>query len=170
MPSKGKKGQAALEYLLTYGWAILIIAAVIAIIIGSGMFSPKNSAANYAVSPPQMPVNGFMMTGESGDILLKVNLSNNFGYKIRVDGITVTYRDGTKFFDKSDTLAQGDSRIYTFTLSEMDSYPGRGTTARVDLKVDLTNCYGAVNPDCMPNVGGTSATSTIPVYIIGYVE
>jgi hypothetical protein len=167
-----KKGQAAVEYLLTYGWAILIIAAVIAIIIGSGMFSPKNSAANYAISPPQMPVNSFLMTGESGDIIMKVNLSNNFGYKIQIDGITLLYRDGTLHFKPTNgKLNQGDSRIYTFNLSSMASHPGRGITARIDMRLNLTNCYEAINPDCKPNVeDGTLTTSTIPIFIIGYVE
>jgi hypothetical protein len=171
-----RKGQASLEYLLTYGWAILIIAAVIAIIIGSGIFSPKNSAANYAISPPQMPINSFLMTGSDANTVLLLNLSNNFGYKVKITGITLTYRDATVTIPESDTLGQGGSMKYSFDLNAMRNpdgavtYPGRGTTAKVDMRVDFTNCYEPINTGCAASVGSTPATSTIPIYIIGYVE
>ncbi len=38
----GKKAQSAMEYLMTYGWAILIIAVVLAALYSLGLF---NSAA-----------------------------------------------------------------------------------------------------------------------------
>ncbi len=36
-----KRGQAATEFLTTYGWAILILLIVIALIYGLNLFSPK---------------------------------------------------------------------------------------------------------------------------------
>ncbi len=170
------KGQASLEYLLTYGWAILIIAAVIAIIIGSGIFSPKNSAANYAISPPQMPVSSFLMAGTDGNTVLALNLSNNFGYKVEITGITLSYRDATHTFTEYDTLRQGESKVYRFNLNQMSgpsgvTYPGKGTTAKVDMQVDFTNCYEPINSGCLLTMqDGTSTTSIIPIYIVGYVE
>jgi hypothetical protein len=38
-----KKAQAALEYLMTYGWAILVIVIVIAALYALGVFTPKAS-------------------------------------------------------------------------------------------------------------------------------
>jgi hypothetical protein len=179
MPIMPKKGQASLEYLLTYGWAILIIAAVIAIIIGSGIFSPKNSAANYAVSPPQLPVNGFLMTGTDGNTVFKINLSNNFGYKIQITGITLNYRDGTYTYSPSppNRLTQGQSIVYSFDLNNIKTksgsptYPSRGTTGKIDVRLDYTNCYEPINANCdKTTADGTDTTSTIPIYIVGYVE
>ena len=40
-----KKAQAALEYLMTYGWAILVIVIVIAALYALGIFTPKASVA-----------------------------------------------------------------------------------------------------------------------------
>ena len=166
-----RKGQASLEYLMTYGWAILIITVVIAIIIGSGMFSPKNSAANYAISPPQMPVSSFLMNGSDTGTTLSLNLSNNFGYKIKITGITLTYRDATLSVPEADTLNQGASQVYRFSLNTMATYPAKGTTAKVDMKVNFTNCYEPINSGCAATLtDGSPATSSIPIYIIGYVE
>ncbi len=38
-----RKGQAAMEYLMTYGWAILIIVVVVAALYAMGVFKPKAS-------------------------------------------------------------------------------------------------------------------------------
>ena len=38
---KTKRSQSALEYMMTYGWAILIIVIVAVIIIQHGYFQPK---------------------------------------------------------------------------------------------------------------------------------
>lgn len=36
-----KKGQAAMEYLMTYGWAILVIIIVLALLLYLGVFTPS---------------------------------------------------------------------------------------------------------------------------------
>lgn len=38
-----KKGQAAMEYLMTYGWAILIIIVVVGALFAMGVFKTKSS-------------------------------------------------------------------------------------------------------------------------------
>jgi hypothetical protein len=39
----GKKAQSALEYMMTYGWAILIIVIVAVILYSMGIFNPSSS-------------------------------------------------------------------------------------------------------------------------------
>jgi hypothetical protein len=41
----GQKLQSAMEYLMTYGWAILILAIVASVLFAIGAFSPGNSAS-----------------------------------------------------------------------------------------------------------------------------
>jgi len=40
-----KKGQAAMEYLMTYGWAILIIIVVVGALFAMGVFKTSSSVA-----------------------------------------------------------------------------------------------------------------------------
>ncbi len=54
------KGQSAMEYLMTYGWAILIIAVVLGALFGLGFFNaanlaPKVAAGSCQVQRPQGP-------------------------------------------------------------------------------------------------------------------
>ncbi len=44
MPNTRPKGQSAMEYLMTYGWAILIIAVVMVALYSLGLFNSANSA------------------------------------------------------------------------------------------------------------------------------
>ena len=41
--TKGKRSQSALEYMMTYGWAILIIVIVAVILYSMGIFNPSSS-------------------------------------------------------------------------------------------------------------------------------
>ncbi|MCL4399276.1 hypothetical protein M1293_02090, partial [Candidatus Parvarchaeota archaeon] len=41
-----KKSQSALEYMMTYGWAILIIVIVAAVLYSLGIFSPSSSISS----------------------------------------------------------------------------------------------------------------------------
>ena len=46
---KGSKSQSALEYMMTYGWAILIIVIVAGVLYSLGIFSPSSSAGNSLI-------------------------------------------------------------------------------------------------------------------------
>ncbi|MFA6048430.1 MAG: hypothetical protein WC792_00590 [Candidatus Micrarchaeia archaeon] len=45
-----KKGQSALEYLVTYGWAILAIVIIAALLVASGVFNPGAIAGSKQCS------------------------------------------------------------------------------------------------------------------------
>ena len=65
---KSKRSQSALEYMMTYGWAILIIVIVAVILYSMGIFNPSSSVTTastgfspFVISstkvtpPPQQP-------------------------------------------------------------------------------------------------------------------
>ena len=64
------KSQSALEYLMTYGWAILIIVIVAVILYSMGLFNPSSSIT-------------FTSSGFS-PFTVSSSLCNNLGYKIAV--------------------------------------------------------------------------------------
>jgi len=47
-----RKGQAATEFLMTYGWAIIIIIIILGILVYLGIFSGKKTCDNVVLSPP----------------------------------------------------------------------------------------------------------------------
>jgi len=90
-----RRAQAAMEYLITYGWAILIMLVVIGVLFYLGIFSPKVVSACSFQSP------GFICyayklaantsNGESGLIL---DLSQTTGHDIKVTGVNCTAIEG----------------------------------------------------------------------------
>ena len=67
---KTKRSQSALEYMMTYGWAILIIVIVAVILYSMGIFNPSSSVT-------------FTSSGFS-PFTVSSSLCNNLGYKIAV--------------------------------------------------------------------------------------
>ena len=67
---KSKRSQSALEYMMTYGWAILIIVIVAVILYSMGIFNPSSSIT-------------FTSSGFS-PFTVSSSLCNNLGYKIAV--------------------------------------------------------------------------------------
>jgi len=51
---KGKKGQAAMEFLMTYGWAILVVLAAIGALSYFGVLKPQQFLPEQCVLVPGM--------------------------------------------------------------------------------------------------------------------
>lgn len=77
------RGQVAAEYLATYGWALLAMFAVVAILLGSGMLGAGRFTAEECTFAPNLPCNfGYFMpvSGQPQKMTLLVNITNTQGY------------------------------------------------------------------------------------------
>ncbi len=83
------KGQSAMEYLMTYGWAILIVIIVVAVLFSLGVFNPSTYTQTTATgfSGFNVPTGSWQLT-DSGTMTLQVN--NAMGSNIRIIGFNVT--------------------------------------------------------------------------------
>ena len=77
------KGQSAMEYLMTYGWAILIVIIVVAVLFSLGLFNPSTFTQTTATgfSGFNAPTGGWQLT--SGGTLT-VQLTNGVGSTINI--------------------------------------------------------------------------------------
>ncbi len=81
---KQLKAQSAMEYLTTYGWAILILAIVLAAIISLNLFNPGQFATQECLLPADFNCLGYFM-GTNGTISL--NIQQTTEYPINVTSI-----------------------------------------------------------------------------------
>jgi len=86
------KGQAALEYLLSYGWAILIVIIVGAALYSLGVFSPGTWTGKRTTGFAQFQVVDFKMD-DGGNVTLI--LGNRVGKTVQLDSINLTLKGGT---------------------------------------------------------------------------
>ncbi len=86
-----RMSQSALEYMMTYGWAILIIVIVAEVLYSLGVFSPSNAVGTTVVG-----FAGFQATAACApNGVLALKLSNGVGYTVNITRFNVTYNGKT---------------------------------------------------------------------------
>jgi len=84
---KMRKGQTAMEYLMTYGWAILIIMVVLAVLFYLGVLNPSGMTPTQCTFPPGFTcVTNKLFT--NGSLYVVVGVGT--GKTIQVNGISCT--------------------------------------------------------------------------------
>ena len=85
------KGQSAMEFLMTYSWAILAIIFVISVIVFTGYFSvgkyQMNECRIHPDLPCLMPVSAYDTAG-GGYLGVKTNITNGMGFNITINSIS----------------------------------------------------------------------------------
>ena len=72
-----KKGQAAMEFLMTYGWALLVVLIAIGALAFFGVLNPSRFLPNSCTIAPGFACTDFAASAASGDIT--VVLQNGLG-------------------------------------------------------------------------------------------
>ena len=80
-----RKGQAALDFLMTYGWAIALMVIVAAVLFALGVFDVSNFVGTKAAGFSGVAVKGWNMDTAG---TLTVKLSNQVGQRVNITGIS----------------------------------------------------------------------------------
>jgi len=84
------RAQAAMEYLVTYGWALVVLFIVIAYLLTSGAFSANSFSAQECVLQPDLYCSPFVIYREGADTKLMFSLTNGLGFPINITSINYT--------------------------------------------------------------------------------
>jgi len=83
------KAQAAMEYLMTYGWAILIVVIVAAALYALGIFSPATYTGTRATGFANIGIpSDWAYFGDTQNF--NVTLQNSLGQAINITGVSAT--------------------------------------------------------------------------------
>jgi hypothetical protein len=141
------KGQTAIEYLMTYGWAILIILIVAGVLAYYGIFAPAGFLGPTARGFGQVQVlNPWSLTAANGALTL--NLENRVGGTIEVTNITYTLTNG------------GTATCF----QAPPTCPNGCITGSTNLTSGSKGVFLATPPAC-PDVGTSGSTYTATVTI-----
>lgn len=103
------KGQSAIEYLATYGWMILAVAAMSGLAYNHIQASCTSSSADFYSDAAE--INQFGITG-SGDFVVSIE---NTGYQeITIKGVNITINKETREYTKSVTISSGKTKQLNF--------------------------------------------------------
>jgi len=89
MKFTNRKGQAAMEFLMTYGWAILVVIAAIAALAYFGVLDPARLLPERCQFPAGVDcIDKPAIDSAASTVTLA--LRNNIGFKMQVDAVTPT--------------------------------------------------------------------------------
>ena len=140
------KGQSALEYLITYGWAILVILVVLAVLWYYGIFNPANWAQEQIKSGSAFNV---ALTDKSLNTTnLNIMLSSLMAVSANITKIEVTGDvTGTYTLVAPETVAaSGKSVKEPITITTALT---SGSLAKFTVKVSYLPAGGVANTDTL---------------------
>lgn len=134
------KGQTAVEYLMTYGWAILIILIVAGVLAYYGIFAPAGflgpSASGFAqvyiLSPWDFKTNGDLTIQIENRVGTSINVTNIFG--------TVGTNSGTDVVNE--VISAGAKS--DFIIANLGIAGTSGETYQLDLWIEYYTTDAAV--------------------------
>ena len=141
-----KKSQAAMEFLMTYGWAILVVIAAIAALAYFGVLSPAKLLPEKCILEAGVICNGYKV--ETTKITLVLGNSVE-GRNMRVNSVTVGACSSTF----NTTLTGGAPSDTTFIVggscnngAVKDRFKGDIAIGYTEISTNLTKTmYGSLN-------------------------
>jgi uncharacterized protein (UPF0333 family) len=145
-----KKGQAAMEFLMTYGWALLVVLIAIAALAFFGLLNPSRFLPEKCEIAPGLTCVGFTAEAESlSEGNISIILNNGIGVTMRNVTINATactnnaageVKSETDFWVGNQTntsmigqeiLSEGSSKLFKINCTGMD----KGTRFKTDLDI-----------------------------------
>ena len=161
-----KKAQAAMEFLMTYGWAILVVLVVIGALAYFGVLNPQNLLPEKCTLPMGLYCKDYIINGGTNG-LISLKLENGMGRGIIITNMNITGQilsgcdkdltNGTNCDDYTDggtcgyntihgwRLGNGESGTVNITCTSIQKFAGK-------TKGEITLVYcddtSASDPDC----------------------
>ncbi|MCL4406882.1 LamG domain-containing protein [Candidatus Parvarchaeota archaeon] len=164
------KSQSALEYMMTYGWAILVIVIVAGVLYSLGIFSPASSLSST--------VTGFSnlgsVTGEcTANGILRISLGDSTGYPINITGVTAKSSTGQISTFKPNSTVDPSPIIQptsNYIFSVPNVCPPAGSRYSLAVMVNYTE-PGQIFPGPYTSTGtvaGTTTSTVLPQFVASF--
>lgn len=148
------KAQSAIEYLAVYGWALIALLVALSALYMTGMLKFQTTVTPECMFIPGLECTDFKIFAYPTN-QLRVNLTNNLGFRINVTWFRV-YNGTGGFGDPPPValpfvLANGESNELTIQFDIAGPSPiSIGNGVGYTYKVNLTyrNCDAPVPPSC----------------------
>ncbi len=131
-----RKGQAALDFLMTYGWAIALVVIIAAVLFSLGVFDVSNFLGSKASGFSGVSVKGWQLASGANSTLT-IMLSNQVGQAITVNSVNVTINTATGTYTTPIPLASGADSTQ-FTVSGL-GYVASGASYTAQVKIGYSD-------------------------------
>lgn len=143
-----------MEYLFTYGWAILAVIAVIAALSFTGVFSTSQFISEQCVFQPDFTCTNYILAANPAlaTASLKFQLANGFGAPLRFLNVSARIGDGMERdgIVTGENIVTNEGDVQDFEVVFAGNPPQKGSTKDVLVKVDYINCANYAQENCEP--------------------
>lgn len=130
------RAQAAMEFLMTYGWALLVVVAAIATLAYFGVLSPDRFVPEKCTMSPGISCSSFRVDTNAAQLYLR----NGLGQDLSIDSIKVgdncqrTYSPAVQFLN-------GDAKNFNITGCTNGAI---GSRFKEDIVIDYTDAESGI--------------------------
>ena len=118
-----KKAQAAMEFLMTYGWAILVVLVAVGALAYFGVLNPGRFLPSSCTIGPGLACGEFKVSNGATDNV-EVYVRNGIGKSIQNVSITLASAAGGACVagtTNSSTIIDGAQELYQFSCADADA-------------------------------------------------
>lgn len=157
------RGQAALEYLMTYGWAIFALLIVLVALFASGIFSPNYLVAEECSFSNNLKCE-FALFNDAGSTKIALRVYNAFPYKIKITDMNLKALEGNQEF----TGFSSNIELESGATTEFEGELGGPAVPEGSIKKFVGNITYV---SCAPELGSNCSTveHMVPGRITGRV-
>ncbi len=159
-----KRAQSALEYMMTYGWAILIIVIVAAVLYSMGIFSPSSSVSStssgFSPFTPTATVCNASTTGTSLAVAFSVGGLPNGATSAKLWKIFVTPSSGMSGSVKTPTFTPStvqSSSVFTVAVDGITCTTGVKFSGAGIVEFNVTTTLGTQTYNASGTIAGTGS-------------
>jgi len=133
-----------MEYLMTYGWAILIVIIVAAALYALGIFNPATYTGRIPTGFTTLGAPSDWDVDSSGDV--DIILNNRLANQINILNVTVSIGSDLSYNDTAFNMAPGSSTSYISTVSGLNLQSKTpGTTYSMDVEIVYNQGANSLN-------------------------
>ena len=154
-----RKGQSALEYMMTYGWAILVIVIVAAVLYSLGIFSPSSSVGTGSTGFAPFTASASNCSGTGLEIAFTVGGTPG-GVPVTVESSGTTINSATGATDATGTVTiTPTSAVSSGSVVKVLFSGATCGTSGIHYSASASIAYSYTN-----NLGAQTGTATGTVY------
>ena len=144
-----RHGQAAMEFIMTYGWAMLVLLAMIGALAYFGVLNPNKYIPDKCLFPSGFQCSDYQATTNSGKLRLQAKIYNKGADAINITDAFATYSSGGVVYQSSQCIKPVTMILidgnYTTYCDFTTSGPGNGQPVKLSMLLTYVDARGVFN-------------------------
>jgi hypothetical protein len=128
------KGQAALEFLTTYGWAFLVILVMIGALAYFGVLNPQKYLPEKCIITTGLDCTDFQITATA----VNLKITNNLGVSLSSGNVTLIHSNASQYTCNPQIATMSSGSTTEFTCGGGGGSVGTGNKMRYQIAINYT--------------------------------